>query len=86
MSYLFVSIFEIQSIQTRHLPAVLPKLTVIKVGTDEDNVQEMAVWSILEPLVPINQLWGKRSVQKQYYYKCQKWDFVGAVIIMTHAQ
>lgn len=72
MSHLFVSVFEIQSIQSRHVPAVLPKLTIIKVGTDEDEVQEMAIWSILEPLVPIHQLWGKLSTRKQYYHKCQK--------------
>ena len=73
MSYLFVSIFEVQSIESRHVPAVLPKLTIVKVRTDEDDVQQMAIWTILEPLAPINQLWGKLSMRKQYC-KCQKWD------------
>lgn len=61
MSYLFVSVFEIQSIPW-HLPAILPKLIIIKIGTDKDDIQEMALWSILEPLVPVNQLWGKLSI------------------------
>lgn len=62
VSYLFVSIFEIQSIPW-HLPAVLPKLIIVKVGTDEDDIQEVALGSILEPLVPVNQLWGKLPIK-----------------------
>ena len=61
MSYLFVPVFVIQSIP-RHLTAVLSKVIIITVGTDEDDIQVMAIWSILESLVPINQLWGKLSI------------------------
>ena len=76
MPHLFVSVFEIQSVHSRHVPAILPKFPIIKVRADEDDIQEVAIWSLLEPIVPINQLWGKLSTQKTIT-KCEKWDFVG---------